>query len=398
MSTELAMHGGQPVRETFLPFHQPWLGEEEEQELLDTLRSGWLTTGPKTKLFERRFSEYVGSKHAIAVNSCTAALHLSLVAAGVQAGDEIITTPFTFAATANVCLHQGAHPVFVDIQLDTLNMDPTLVEDKVTAQTKCIIPVHLAGHPCDMDSILSLAETHGLTVVEDAAHAIESEYKGRKVGSIGDMTAFSFYATKNMTTGEGGMLTTNDDQLADKARILSLHGISKDAWKRYSDEGYRHYDIIYPGYKYNMFDIQASLGLHQLDKLEDFWRRRKHYTQLYNQAFAQIPEVLTLSEADDVRHAYHLYIILVKTEKLGADRDTIMRAIQAENVGVGVHFRTIHLHPYYETAFGYRRGDFPRAEYASDRVISLPLYPKMSEQDVRDVIAVVQRVISAYRR
>jgi dTDP-4-amino-4,6-dideoxygalactose transaminase len=297
-----------------------------------------------------------------------------------------------------VIVHQGARPVFCDVEPDTLNIDSKEIEEKITERTKAIIPVHFAGHPVDMDEIIKIAKKHNLVVIEDAAHSIEAEYKGKKIGSIGDTTCFSFYATKNITTGEGGMLTTNNKEWAEKISIMSLHGISRDAWKRYGEEGYRHWDIIYPGYKYNMFDIQAALGLVQLKKIEEFWRTRKKYTQIYREAFKDLSQIRFLSEKGNIRHSYHLFVIMVKTEELKADRDTIMNEIQKEGVGVGIHFRAIHLHPYYRETFGFKRGMFPNAEYASDRVISLPLYPKMRENDLQKVISVVKGVIEKYRR
>jgi len=384
------------MKEDFLLFHKPWLGEEEEREIVDTIKSGWITTGLKTKKFEQEFARYRGTKYAIGLNSCTAALHLALVVAGVKNGDEVITTPITFASTANVIIHQGAKPVFIDVEPDTLNIDATKIEERITKKTKAIIPVHFAGHPADMDKIIEIAKKHNLVVIEDAAHSIEAEYKGRKIGSIGDMTCFSFYATKNITTGEGGMLTTNNKEWAKKIGILSLHGISHDAWKRYGEEGYKHWDIIYPGYKYNMYDLQAALGLSQLKKIEDFWQIRKRYTLDYREAFKDIPQIQVLSEKEDIRHSYHLFVIIVKTEELKTDRDTIMNEIQKEGVGIGIHFRAIHLHPYYRKTFGFKEGMFPNAEYASERVISLPLYPKMTEENIQRVISVVKVVISRY--
>lgn len=393
----LAVHGGAPVRKQFLPFHRPFIGEEEIAEVTAALRSEWITTGPRTKAFEKKFSEYIGCPHAIGLNSCTAGLHLALEAAGVSEGDEVITSPITFASTANVIVHQKATPVFVDIEPDTLNINADLIEEKITPRTRAIIPVHLAGHPCDMDKIAAIADKHGLVVIEDAAHALEAEYQGKKVGAMSSFTAFSFYATKNITTGEGGMLTVLDDDLADKARILSLHGISRDAWKRYSDEGYRHWDILYAGYKYNMFDLQAALGLHQLDRIEHFLTIRKNYVERYNHAFEQYPEIQRLHPQPGIKHAHHLYIVLFDTERLAASRDQLMKAIQAENIGIGIHFRAVHLHPFYRKTFGFVPGELPVAESASERLLSLPLYPAMSEQDVNDVIAVVGKVIRAYR-
>lgn len=386
-----------PKTKTFLPFHRPSLGKAEEREILDTLRSGWITTGPKTIEFEKRFARYIGCKHAIALNSCTAGLHLALVALGIGEGDEVITSPITFPATANVIIHQKARPVFVDVEPDTLNIDPDKIEASITPRTKAIIPIHFAGHPCDMDRILSIAKRYNLAIIEDAAHAIEAKYHQQKIGTIGNFTSFSFYATKNITTGEGGMLTTNNDEFADKIRILRLHGISKDAWKRYGSEGYKHWDVIYPGYKYNMFDIQAALGLHQLKKIERFWKIRKTYVEMYDDAFKSIPEIILLSRRPHIKHSYHLYVILVKNEDLKVDRDTIMNLIQSEGVGIGIHFRSLHLHPFYRRTFHFKRGDFPNAAYASERVISLPLYPALQEKDVRRVIKVVKKVISQSR-
>ena len=386
------------VRKDFLPFHRPLIGAEEESEVIQCLRSGWITTGPRTQEFERAFADYIGCRHAIGLNSCTAGLHLALVALGIGEGDEVITTPITFPATANVIVHQRARPVFADIDLGTLNIDPDKIEERISTKTRAIIPVHFAGHPCEMDRISEIAQKYNLKVIEDAAHALEAEYHGRKVGVLGNAAAFSFYATKNITTGEGGMLTTNDDELADKIDILRLHGISRDAWKRYGLEGYKHWDTIYPGYKYNMFDIQAAIGIHQLKKVEKFLQIRRKYVEMYDKAFEKIPEIKILSRRENIKHSHHLYVILVKTEDSTADRDIIVNAIQSENIGIGIHFRALHLQPYYKNTYSFKLGDFPNAEYASDRVISLPLYPAMTEEDVTDVIKTVTRVISRYRR
>ncbi len=388
-----------PTRETFLPYHQPLLGAEEEASVLETMRSGWITTGPKTKAFEQRLADYVGAAHCVAVNSCTAALHLALEAVGVGPGDKVITSPITFASTANVIVHQRAAPVFVDVEPDTINMDASRLEAAITPKTKAVIPVHLFGQACDMDAINAIARRRGLAVIEDAAHAIGADYKGQMIGGSGNLTAFSFYATKNITSGgEGGALTTNDAALAERVAIMSLHGISRDAWKRYSASGYKHWDIICPGYKYNMFDLQAAVALPQLAKIEAFWQRRVALKARLDAAFRDIPEIQLPVWRPGSKHAYHLYPIIVRTEGLTADRDAIMNAIQAANIGVGVHFRAVHLHPYYMEAWGFRRGMFPNAEYYSDRTISLPLYPKMTDADADDVIAVVRDVIAAHRK
>jgi dTDP-4-amino-4,6-dideoxygalactose transaminase len=396
----LAIDGGRPVRDSFLPFHQPMLGPEEEASVLETMRSGWITTGPKTKQFEQAIAKYVGAPYCVAVNSCTAALHLALEAVGVGPGDEVITSPITFASTANVIVHCGATPVFVDVERGTWNMDASLLEAVITPQTKAIVPVHLAGQPCDMAAIDAIAARHGIPVIEDAAHAIGAEYSGgRRVGGSGNLTAFSFYATKNITSGgEGGALTAADPDLAERVGIMSLHGISRDAWKRYSTEGYQHWDIIYPGYKYNMFDLQAAVALPQLAKIEAFWRRRVEVKRRLDLGLSDVAEIERLADEAKGRNAYHLYPIVIRMEDLTADRDTIMNAIHAENIGVGVHFRAVHLHPYYVERFRFRCGMFPNAEYYSDRTISLPLYPKMTDADADDVITAVRKVIARYRR
>jgi len=385
-----------PVRDRFLPFHQPSIEDEEIQEVVDTLKSGWITTGPKTKLFEKKFQEYIGCKHAIAVSSCTAGLHLALVAAGIGQGDEVITTPYTFATTGEVIIQIGAKPVFVDIEEDGFNIDVTKIPEAITPETKAIIPVHFAGEPCDMDEIMKIAQENNLFVIEDAAHAVGAEYKGKKIGNIGDVTVFSFYATKNLTTGEGGMVTTNNDELAEKIRLLSLHGISKDAWKRYTAEGSWYYEILYAGYKYNMTDIQASLGIHQLNKLEKFLSIRQKYAQRYSSAFADISEIKIPPVNHHVRHAWHLYVIRLNSASLSIDRKQFIEALKAENIGSSVHFIPLHLHPYYKKKYGYKQGDYPNSEQVYSRVISLPLFPKMADADLEDVIKAVKKVVSMY--
>ena len=366
--------------------------------MLEVLRSGWITTGPRTKQFEKTLAAYVGSTHAVGVNSCTAALSLALEAAGVGPGDEVITSPITFASTANVIVHRGAKPVFVDVEPSTLNLDAARLEAAITPRTRAIIPVDFAGHPADLDDIMAIARRHSLVVIEDAAHAIGAEYRGRRVGSVADMTAFSFYATKNITCGEGGALTTNNGAWADRIGIMALHGISRDAWKRYSAEGYQHWDIIYPGHKFNMFDLQGALIESQLAKIDAFYARRVALKARLDAGLREIPELGFPTEKPGIKHAYHLYPIIVRTEALTADRDRVMNAIQGENVGVGVHFRAVHLQPYYVETFGFRRGDFPHAEYYSDRTISLPLYPRMLDRDADDVVEAVRTVIARFRR
>lgn len=396
--SKLAILGGKPVRNEFLPPFRPMIGDEEINEVIDTLKSDWITTGPKTHKFEELFKEYIGCEHAIALNSCTAGLHLSLVAIGIQEGDEVITSPFTFAATANVIIHQKAKPAFVDVEEDTYNIDAERIGEAISDKTRAIIPVHYAGHSCEMDKILKIAKEYGLTVIEDAAHALGATYKGRKIGTIGDATSFSFYATKNITTGEGGMLTTDSDELAEKIRVFSLHGISKDAWKRYSSEGSWYYEVLYPGYKYNMTDIQASMGIHQLKKLEQMQERREEIAKIYTETFENMPEIIPPTDKKHVRHAWHLYPIQINTNLLRIDRNNFIEALKAENIGTSVHFIPLHLHPYYRDRFGFKRGDYPNAEYVYEREVSLPIYPKMTDKDVEDVITAIGKIVNHYKR
>jgi dTDP-4-amino-4,6-dideoxygalactose transaminase/nucleoside-diphosphate-sugar epimerase len=394
-----AVAGGDPVRTEFLPFALPMIGHEEEEEVLDCLRSGWMTTGPKTKRFEQALADYTGAKHAIAVNSCTAALHVSLAALGIGRGDEVITTAITFPATANVVFHQGARPVLVDVDPTTLNIDPAAVEAAITPRTKAIMPVHMAGQPVDMDAIRDIAERHGLAIVEDAAHAIGAEYRGEKIGNLQGSLAscYSFYPIKNMTTIEGGAILTNDDDFAERARLYTLHGISKDAWKRYSAGAYQHWDTFVAGFKYNMTDVQAALGIHQLPRLEGFLQTRERYATIYQQAFADLPEIETLRCVSDVRHTWHLFVILLRTDRLSIDRDGFMEALRQENIGTGIHFRSLHIQPLYRRRLRLRREDLPNAAAVSDRLLSLPLYPKMTERDVLDVVEAVRKLVAAYR-
>jgi len=388
-----------PVREKFLVFGAPDIQEPEIQEVIDTLRSGWLSTGPRCKKFEELFRDYVGCEYAIALNSCTAGLELALEALGIGPGDEVITTPLTFCATANVIIHRGAHPVFVDVDRATGNIDPEKVLRAVSPRTKAILPVHLYGRPCPMDELLKIASDHGLYVIEDAAHASEAWYRGRKIGTIGDVTVFSFYATKNLVTGEGGMLVTNSKKVADEIRIKQLHGLSRDAWRRYSEEGFQPYDVVAAGYKYNMMDLQAALGIHQLARLEDNLKIRERYWQIYDETFASIGGIITpdhLENADfgTTRHARHLYTILLDTDRLGISRWEFMNALKEEGIGTGVHFIALHLHSFYRERFGYNRGDFPNAEYISDRTVSLPLSSCLKLRDVYDVISAVEKVLT----
>ena len=393
---EPAIINGKPVRSSFLHPFKHSIGEEEIDEVVDTLRSEWITTGPKTFKFEEMFSKTVNSKYAIAVNSCTAALHLAIVALGIGKGDEVITTPYTFAATSEVVINENATPVFVDVEKDTYNIDPVKIEEKITDRTKAIIVVHYAGQACEMDKIMDLAEKYDLYIIEDAAHAIGSKYKDKRIGSIGDFTCFSFYATKNITTAEGGMITTKHGDLADKIRMLSLHGISKDAWKRYSSEGSWYYEITYSGYKYNMSDLQASIGIHQMKKLDQMQKRREEIADKYNRAFGQIPQITTPTVKKYTTHAWHLYPVQVNSELLSINRNEFIEALKAENIGTSVHFIPLHLHPYYKEKYGFKGDDFPIAESLYNNEISLPIYPKMEDKDVEDVISAVKKIIDYY--
>jgi dTDP-4-amino-4,6-dideoxygalactose transaminase len=402
--------------ENFLPFSQPSIEEEEISEVIDALRSGWITTGPKVKLFEKEFAKYIGCKHAIAVNSCTAALHLALEAIGIREGDEIITSPMTFAATGEVIRYFNARPVFIDIDPITMNLDVELLKDTVKrkcgsesgAKLKAIIPVHYAGYPCDMESIATIASNYNLKVIEDAAHAFPAFYQGEAIGRIGDITCFSFYATKNITTGEGGMITTENEEYADRMRIMSLHGISKDAWKRYTAEGNWYYEIIAPGYKYNLTDIAAALGIAQLKKADIFWERRAQIANLYSEAFKDLLEIdIPLREEgrkkrwegeNSTKHSWHLYVIKLNLEYLKIDRNLFIEELRAKGIGTSVHFIPLHIHPYYRNAFGYKPEDFPVAYDIYKKIISLPIYPKMTNKDVERVIGAVIDVISKNRK
>jgi len=381
-----------------LPFHRPWLEEDEIEEVVATLRSGWLTTGARTHRFEDDFKAYIGCKHALGLNSCTAGLHLSLVALGFEPGSEVITTPMTFPATANVVVHERLKPVFADIEPGTLNIDAAKIEEKISPRTRAITVVHFAGHPCDMDPIQALAEKYGLVVMEDAAHATETRYKGRKIGNLGNLTSFSFYANKNITTGEGGMLTTNDDELADKIRLLRLHGLSRDAWKRFGQSGFSQWELHLPGYKYNLTDVAAALGIHQLKKVERFHALRKQHVEQYNAGFSAFPEIEALQVKDYATSAYHLYIVALRIDRLKVPRDEILNAIQAQGIGVAVHYTPLHLQPYYRDTFGLTPEDLPVATSYSGRLLSLPLFPMMTEGDVDRVVKTVTGLIEKYRK
>jgi UDP-4-amino-4,6-dideoxy-N-acetyl-beta-L-altrosamine transaminase len=380
----------------YIPFCRHSIDDDEIAAVVETLRSAWITTGPKTKLFEENFREYVGARFAIAVSSCTAGLHLALVAAKIGAGDEVITTPYTFASTASVIIHTGARPVLVDIADDDFNIDLDAIERAITPRTRAIIPVHFAGKPCKMDEMIAIANRHNLLVIEDAAHAVGAKYKDRKIGRVGDATVFSFYATKNLTTAEGGMITTDNEELAEKIRLLSLHGISKDAWKRYSAEGKWYYEILYPGFKYNMTDIQSAIGIGQLRKLDHAIELRESIAKHYTECFRDNSEIQTPPTVNGDRHAWHLYVIRLRGA-VADKRDRFIEILNSEKIGTSVHFIPIHLHPYYRDQFGYKLGDFSNAENTYRRAVSLPLYPSMTHAEAERVVSVVKKTITILR-
>lgn len=385
-------------RQTFLPFALPHITQAEIDEVVDTLRSGWLTTGPKTKRFEREFAARVGAPYALAVNSATAAMHLALDAIGLQPGDEVIVPVYTFTATAEVVVYFRARPVLVDVDPVTCNLDPAQLEKHITSRTRAIIVVHIAGLPAELDAIRAIARAHDLSVIEDAAHAFPARYCGCMIGTISDLTAFSFYATKTLSTGEGGMLTTANPAYAERASIMALHGISRDAWKRYAAQGSWYYEVLQAGYKYNMTDIAAALGLHQLERSEWLWGRRRAIAQRYTEAFSQWPEVEPPPNPNHVEHAWHLYLLRLRTERLAITRDAFIQALTQANIGTSVHFIPLHLHPFYRNTYHLAADDFPAALDAYRRVISLPIYPGMTDGDVEDVIAAVEQIIATHRK
>jgi dTDP-4-amino-4,6-dideoxygalactose transaminase len=400
MPDNLAIDGGKPVREKMLLFGAPSFGDEEISEVIDTLKSGWVSTGPKTAKFEREFASYVGSKYAVGLNSCTAGLHLSLVVSGVDKNAEVIVPSITFGATANVVEHVGARPVLVDIDPETLCIDPKQIEKAITPRTRAIMPVHYGGMPCALDEIHSIANSHHLLVIEDAAHAIGTRYKGRTVGSISPLTNFSFYANKNLSTAEGGMVTTDDAALEDKLRIFHLHGLSRDAWKRYHTKEFSMSEVVVPGYKYNMTDVQASLGIHQLRKQEGWIARREEIAAFYDEAFSELDGIVnTVPRPHDglSRHALHLYVILLDLSRLKASRNQIISALLAENIGASMHFYPLHMHTFYRDKYGYNPEDLPVARRVGESEISLPVQPQITQHDAEDVVEAVRKVVSAYQ-
>ncbi len=393
----LAIDGGKPVRvkDRFLVFGAPCIEKEEIEEIVDSMKRRWIGTGPKVARFESLFAEYKGVSHAIAVSSCTAALHLAILACGIRPGDEIITTPMTFCATINSIIHAGAVPVLADCDRNTMNIDPSEIEKKISSKTKAIMVVHMAGRPCDMDAIMDIARRYDLIVIEDCAHAIEAEYHEKPTGTFGQVGCFSFYVTKNITTAEGGMVVTNSDYIADRVKITALHGMTKDAWRRFSDEGYRHYEVIHLGFKYNMTDLQASIGLHQLKKIDKYWERRRKIWEIYNNHFYDLPVFIPPNPEPNTRHSYHLYTPLIDIDRFGKSRNWVLNALTHENIGVGVHYVPVHYHPFYRKTFGWKKGDFPNAEWIGERTISLPLSPCLEDEDVHDVILAFRKVMGA---
>ena len=385
------------MRDTFLSFSPPFIGPEEVEEVVETLKTDWITTGPKTRRFEAEFTEFVGARAALGVFSATDAMQVGLAALGLQPGDEVITTAMTFCSTVHVIEHLGAKPVLVDVEPDTLCMDPRAVERVVTSKTRGLLPVHVYGHPCDMDPLLDLAAAHELFILEDAAHALPARYKGRMVGTIGTATAFSFYATKNMTTAEGGMLT-GDAELIRKARMWSLHGMSLDAYKRYTEEGSWFYEVVLPGFKCNMTDIQASIGIQQLKKLPRFQERRREVVRRYQEAFDGVPQLQVPVERPDVESAWHIYALRLNLESLTIGRNEFIEELRTRNIGTSVHFIPIHLHPYYRDKYGFAPTDFPVAFANYQRLVSLPLHPRLCDADVDDVIEAVLDVVTKHAK
>lgn len=384
-----------PIRSKadFLVFGAPCIEEEEISEVVSCLRSGWIGTGPRVARFEADFAEYKGVLQAVAFNSCTAALHLCILALNLKPGDEVITTPLTFCATVNAIIHSGATPVLADVDPRTMNIDPSEIERRITPNSRAIIPVHFAGRSCQMDSIVDIAKRHGLKIIEDCAHAIETEYKGKKAGTFGDFGCFSFYSTKNVVTGEGGMAIARRDEDISRLKMLGLHGMSKDAWKRFGDEGFKHYQVLECGFKYNMMDLQAALGIYQLKRVEANWQRRGRIWQKYMEAFSDLPIGLPALIETESRHAYHLFTILIDRDRTGISRDKFLDSMTANGIGVGVHYLSIPEHPYYQQTFGWKPDDYTNSMRIGRQTVSLPISAKLTEDDIADVIASVRQIL-----
>jgi dTDP-4-amino-4,6-dideoxygalactose transaminase len=386
------------VRSRTVPFFRPDIGDQEIAAVVETLRSGWVTVGPRTQAFEEAFERYIGARHAVAVSSCTAALHLVLDALALQPGDEVITSTMTFTATAGAIIHAGGRPVLVDCAADTLNLEPAAVERRITPRTRAIVPVHFAGHPVPLDELLAVARARRVPVIEDAAHAFPARYRGRPIGTIGDATAFSFYATKNLCTGEGGMLTLADDEVAERLRSRRLHGMNRDAWRRFSGEGSWRYDVTYPGFKYNLTDTAAAMGLVQLQRTPELHRRRQGLAALYTDLLRDEPAVELPTTRPDVEHAWHLYVVRVRPARVSITRDALIEALKAAGVGAAVHYIPLHLHSYYRDTLGCRPADFPVASAAADTLLSLPFFTLMGDDDVRYVTDTLRGILERHRR
>lgn len=385
------------MRTNYLVFGQPLIEEAEIEEVVKSMRAAWLGTGPKVAAFEHMFADYKEAKHAVAVNSCSAGLHLSCLAIGLQPGDEVIVPAMTFCATINAVIHAGATPVLVDVEPDTFNMSPEQVRRAISPRTKAIMPVHFAGRACNMDALTAIASEHGLKIVEDCAHAIETEFHGSKAGTFGDCGVFSFYSTKNIVTGEGGMVLTSDDAIAERIKMLALHGMSQDAWRRFSDAGYKHYEVIEVGFKYNMMDLQAAIGIHQIQRVEPYWNRRREIWHRYANAFTDLPVCLPRSLDQDSRHGLHLFTLLIDETRTGVSRDEFITALHQRKIGTGVHYRAIPVHPVYQKMFGWRPEDYPVADAIGRQTVSLPLSAKLTDADVDDVIAAVYEILASKR-
>ncbi len=390
--TTLKTSSAKRIRDRFLVFGAPAIEEAEIREVVASMKSGWLGTGPKVARFEDDFAAYKDAPHAVAVNSCTAALHLSMLAIGLEPGDEVITTPLTFCATVNSIIHAGGTPVLADVDPVTMNIDPREIESRITPRTRAILPVHFAGRPCEMDALCEIARRHDLKLIEDCAHAVETEYKDRKAGTFGDFGCFSFYVTKNVATGEGGMILARREEDAVRIKTLALHGMTKDAWRRFSDAGHKHYYVVEAGFKYNMMDLQAAIGIHQLKRVERNWHKRQQMWRQYNKAFAELPITLPARVEPDTRHAYHLYTIRIDEERSGISRDAFLDAMTAKNIGVGVHYLSIPEHPFYQQTFGWHAEDYRNAHRIGQETVSLPLSPKLGPSDMDDVIGAVRSI------
>lgn len=392
---ELAINGGKPVRNKFLPYGHQWIDDEDIKSVIEVLKSDWMTQGPKIKEFEEAVAKFLGAKYAVALSSGTAALHAACFAAGITPGHEVITTPITFAASSNCIIYMGGSPVFADIKEDTYNIDPEGIKKKITNKTKAIISVDFAGQPADLDEIYEIAKEYNLIVIEDASHALGAEYKGKKVGSLSDLTIFSFHPVKHITTGEGGMIVTNNKEFYEKLLMFRTHGITKNKVKLIKNEGPWYYEMQELGYNYRITDCQCALGISQLKKIDKFIRRRKEIVKRCNEAFENMEEIITPYEKPNVKSAWHIYVIRLKLDKLKSTRKEIFEALRVENIGVHVHYIPLYYHPYYQK-LGYQRGLCPKAEKYYEEAITLPLFPKMSDKDVEDVIFAVKKVIKSY--